>query len=472
MGRRVLTSLLVTAFVIVGCNQQEQIDVEAAQEQFCSDVEAYVESIDQYGGLFEDSELTVGDVKDASEELSPGLETLRDSAATFQEAVQADPDSGVDVEIVDEESIEAVEEAEKAFAEAGDIEDSTPIVDAGVEFSSAAYQLEVAWVGLFADAGCLDDDQRRQAEAKRWVSDYVEAIQTDFRTLGYYQGDIDGIYGPLTVAAVEEFQEASGLPVTGLVDPPTQAAVDAALGQRQSAQIGALQAILIATGHYGGEVDGQWSPNVEAALVALQEDLGVPATGVVDAATLRALEAALVEAGREPAMPTTTTPAAPATTAPGRVTTTAPTESTTTTPAPVTTTTVPAGAGILDVLAETGQFTQFLATVDAAGLTETLSGPGPFTVFAPTDAAFAAATLPAGPEALAAVAEYHLVDGLVAGFDLPAATTLVTLQGGDIAVAVVDGLIVLNEVSTVTLANVPASNGVVHVVDAVLIPPG
>ena len=124
------------------------------------------------------------------------------------------------------------------------------------------------------------------------------------------------------------------------------------------------------------------------------------------------------------------------------------------------------------MLAETGQFTQFLATVDAAGLTETLSGPGPFTVFAPTDAAFAAATLPAGPEALAAVAEYHLVDGLVAGFDLPAATTLVTLQGGDIAVAVADGLIVLNEVSTVTLANVPASNGVVHVVDAVLIPPG
>jgi uncharacterized surface protein with fasciclin (FAS1) repeats len=471
MGRRFITVLLVSEFVIAGCSQQEQIDVQAAQEQFCSDVEAYVESIDQYGGLFEDPDLTVGDVKDASDELGPGLETVRDSAATFQQAVEADPDSGVDIEIVDEESIEAVEEAEKAFAEAGDIEDSTPVVDAGVVFSSAAYQLEVAWVRLFADAGCLDDDQRRQAEAKRWVSDYVEAIQTDFRTLGYYEGDIDGIYGPLTVAAVEEFQDASGLPVTGLVDPPTQAAVNAALGQRQSAQIGALQAILIATGHYSGEVDGQWSPDVEAALIALQEDLGVPATGVVDAATLRALEAALADAGREPEIPTTTTPAAPATTAPGRVTTTEPTEATTTTVAPVTTTTVPAGAGILDVLAVTGQFTQFLVAVDAAGLTETLSGPGPFTVFAPTDAAFAAVTLPADPEALAAVAEYHVVEGLVAGFDLPAATSLLTMQGGEIAVAVVDGLTVLNEVTTVILANVPASNGVVHVVDAVLIPP-
>jgi uncharacterized surface protein with fasciclin (FAS1) repeats len=153
-------------------------------------------------------------------------------------------------------------------------------------------------------------------------------------------------------------------------------------------------------------------------------------------------------------------------------TTTAPAEATTTTEAPVTTTTVPAGAGILDVLAETGQFTQFLAAVEAAGLTETLSGQGPHTVFAPTDAAFAAATLPSDPEALTALVEYHVVEGLVAGFGLPASSSLVTMQAGEIAVAVVDGLTVLDEVSTVILANVEASNGVAHVVDAVLTPPG
>jgi peptidoglycan hydrolase-like protein with peptidoglycan-binding domain len=470
MSRRALTFLVVSTLIVVGCNQQEQIDVEAAQEQFCSDVEAYIESIDQYGGLFEDPELTVGDVRDASDELASGLETVRDSAATFQEAVAADPTSGVDIEIVDEASIEAVEEAEAAFAEAADIERSTPVIEAGVHFSSAAYQLEVAWARLFDDAGCLDDNQRRQAEAQMWVSDYVKAIQSDFRTLGYYSGNIDGIYGPQTIAAVEAFQEANGLPVTGLVDPPTQAAVSAALGQLESAQVGALQAILIAAGYYNGEVDGQWSPEVEAALIALQEDLGVPATGVVDAATLRALEAALIEAGLEPEIPTTTAPTAPATTAPGRVTTTTAPEATTTT-ASVTTTTVPEEGAILDVLAETGQFTQFLAAVEAAGLTETLSGSGPFTVFAPPDAAFAAVTLPSDPEALAALVQYHVVEGLVAGFDLPASTSLVSLQGGEIAVAVVDGLTVLNEVSTVILANVPASNGVVHVVDAVLIPP-
>jgi uncharacterized surface protein with fasciclin (FAS1) repeats len=249
--------------------------------------------------------------------------------------------------------------------------------------------------------------------------------------------------------------------------------VNGALGERESAQVGALQAILIATGHYGGAVDGMWSPEVETALIALQEDLGVPATGVVDTATLRALEAALAEAGQEPEMPTTTAPTAPVTTAPGPATTTTPPPEVTTTTVPeTTTTTAPEGVSVLEVLAEAGQFTQFLAAVEAAGLSETLGAPGPFTVLAPTDAAFAAATLPSDPETLTALVEYHVVEGVVAGFDLPATTTLMTMQGGEIAVAVVDGLTVLNEVSTVILANVVASNGVAHVVDAVLTPPG
>lgn len=481
--RRIFSKLVgisLLGVVLAGCSlfESEAIDVAAAQEQFCSDVAAHIETIGQYGGLFEDVELTVGDVKSASDELAPGREAVIEAANVFAEAVEADPESGVSIEIVEPESIEAVEDAEAAFERASDINDRTVVIEAGVGFVSAAYQLEVAWVRLFADAGCLEGDAEAQAEAQQWVSDYVSAIQTDFRTIGYYAGEIDGIYGPATTAAVEQFQTDRGLPVTGLVDPATQAALQVELGGRQSAQVGGLQAILVATGHYSGPVDGVWTPAVEAALKALQEDLGVPVTGVVDAATLRAMEDALVAAGESPEPPPvnttvptqdTTIPPATTTTIPATTTTTA---AATTTTAPSPTTTVAPGGGILRVLEEAGQFTRFLDAVAAAGMTETLSGPGPITVFAPTDDAFeAAGELPSDPEALADLISYHLVEDLVTGFDLQAASSLPTAQGAEIAVLVADGVIVLNETATVTVTNVNGSNGVAHVVNAVLVPP-
>ena len=147
------------------------------------------------------------------------------------------------------------------------------------------------------------------------------------------------------------------------------------------------------TGHYSGPIDGIWSPEVEEALKALQTELGVEPTGVIDAETLRAFEAALIAAGNPP--PTTTTTAAEAapttvppwrtttTTAAPAVTTTAP-AATTTTVAPEPPPTVPVVEdGVLEVLAASGEFTQLLAAIDAAGLTEMLSGPGPFTLLLP-----------------------------------------------------------------------------------------
>ena len=392
---------------------------------------------------------------------------MLESAATFQEAVEADATPGVAVDIVEPESIEAVEEAEDAFAAASDIDETTPVVEAGVQFTSAAYQLEVAWVRLFADAGCIDDE----AQAKQWVSDYVTALQNDLKAAGFYTGDVDGIYGPMTIEAVESLQREAGLPVTGLVDPATQVALAAALGQRESAQVGALQGILISTGYYDGTVDGIWSRDVEDALKALQTDLGVPATGVVDAATLRAFESALEEAG-EPPVTTSTEPGADVTTTIPAVATTV-AEATTTTAAPTTTTPRPS-AGLLDVLADAGQFSQLLAAIDAAGLTETLSGPGPFTLFAPTDDAFSQLVepLPADPEALAAVLLYHMVDANLSGFDLMGTTSVTTAQGSDVAITVDNGQLVLNGASTVTVSNVIGSNGTAHIVNAVLIPPG
>jgi uncharacterized surface protein with fasciclin (FAS1) repeats len=337
--------------------------------------------------------------------------------------------------------------------------------------------LQVAWVQLFSDAGCIEDE----AEATEWVSSYVSALQTDLATIGLYSGKIDGIYGPKTIEAVERLQEEAGLEVTGLPDPATQRALAERLGQQESAQVAALQGILTATGHYSGPVDGVWSDAVEEALMALQTELGVPATGVIDAATMRAFEAALAAAGNppapEPTPPDTSAPEVPDTTAPPAPTT-APPAPTTTAPAPTTTaapptTVAPVSGGILDVLAEAGQFTQLLAAIDTAGLTETLSGPGPFTLFAPTDEAFAqAGSLPSEPETLQALVLYHVVEDNLTAFELMGLGSVATAQGGEVVISVDAGQIVLNEASTLTITNVLGSNGVVHVVNAVLVPPG
>ncbi len=469
---RTLASLVVTLLVITGCSNDSELSVEEAHEQFCNDVSDYIDSIGQYGGLFQDVDLTVGDVRNAADELEPGLEAVRASLEEFQTAVAADPVPGVGVELVSPESLEAVEEAEEAFARASQFDDRTLVTEAGVEFVSAAYQLEVAWFRLFLDAGCLDGDAEAQAQAQQWISDYVSALQTDLRTLGYYNGDIDGVFGPLTVEAIEQFQTANGLPVTGLVDPATQAAMQLALGQRESAQVAGLQAIMIATGHYDGEVDGIWSPQVEAALIALQRDLGVPATGQIDVATLRALEDALAASGEEPEVPSTTTPEepAPTTTVPAE-TTTAPEATTTTAAAP--TTTAPVSGGVLEILAEAGHFSTFLDAVETAGLTETLSGAGPFTIFAPTDEAFAAAgELPTDPEALSQLVLYHVVEGSFDGFAIQEETELATAQGSAIAVSVENGVTVLNGQAQVTVTNLVAANGLAHAINAVLTPQG
>jgi hypothetical protein len=110
---RTVLALALIAALVSACGGDE-IDIEEAQAQFCSDVEEYVTALDTYGGLFEDVELTVGDVQSAGDDLEPARETVLDSAAQFREAVEADPDAAVDIVLVDPESIEVVEEAEAA----------------------------------------------------------------------------------------------------------------------------------------------------------------------------------------------------------------------------------------------------------------------------------------------------------------------------------------------------------------------
>jgi len=132
------------------------------------------------------------------------------------------------------------------------------------------------------------------------------------------------------------------------------------------------------------------------------------------------------------------------------------------------------GRSVVDVARQAGGFTTLLTALDAAGLTETLSGTGPFTVFAPTDEAFAA--LPAGaleslladPDALREVLVYHVVAGRAEAADVAGLASVTTLQGGTLAISTADGVRVGN--ARVIAADVAAANGVIHVIDAVLLP--
>lgn len=132
---------------------------------------------------------------------------------------------------------------------------------------------------------------------------------------------------------------------------------------------------------------------------------------------------------------------------------------------------------IVDTAVDAGQFTTLAKALQAADLVTTLKGPGPFTVFAPTDAAFAklpAATLDsllANPAELSKVLTYHVVAGRVTAADVVKLNEATTVNGAKVQIAVRDGKVVLNGTSTVATADVMASNGVIHVVDTVILPP-
>ncbi len=132
---------------------------------------------------------------------------------------------------------------------------------------------------------------------------------------------------------------------------------------------------------------------------------------------------------------------------------------------------------IVDTATEAGSFTTLLAAVEAAGLTETLQGEGPFTVFAPTDEAFAALGedtingLLEDVETLSQILLYHVVSGEVLAADVVGLEAATTVQGEDISVAVVDGGVVLNGSANVVTTDIVTSNGVIHVIDAVILPP-
>jgi peptidoglycan hydrolase-like protein with peptidoglycan-binding domain len=344
----------------------------AAHRGFCSAAGSYVTTLDRYGKLFTDTKATVGDVKtsgadlvaprdavsaavttlntaqtdvaNATKELADAQAALAQAKATASSVAppSTTPASTTTTTLVPPATISRVKQAEADFTSAAQgITDATPLAQATTTFNSAAFALEVAWLRLLADAGCLTDAQHSQAAAQ--LTEYTTALQKQLQTAGYYKDTVDGVYGPQTVNAVKQLQTDSGLPATGYVDQATAAALDAKVGavnQQNASQAqteaAAVQTVLKLTGYWSGPIDGKWTPALTDALKAFQTALGVEPTGAVDVATLAAFEQALADLKTAA---TTTTTAATTTTTPSTTTTT-----TTTAPAPTTTTTAAATA--------------------------------------------------------------------------------------------------------------------------------
>lgn len=136
-----------------------------------------------------------------------------------------------------------------------------------------------------------------------------------------------------------------------------------------------------------------------------------------------------------------------------------------------------AEADIVDTAVSAGTFNTLVAAVEAAGLVETLKSEGPFTVFAPTDEAFAALpketldALLADPTGdLTQILLYHVVPGKVMAADVTDGLEATTVQGGTVKFTVADGKVMINDANIVT-TDIETSNGVIHVIDAVIMPP-
>ena len=131
---------------------------------------------------------------------------------------------------------------------------------------------------------------------------------------------------------------------------------------------------------------------------------------------------------------------------------------------------------IVETAAAAGSFTTLLAAAEAAGLVDVLQSDGPFTVFAPTDEAFAALpegtveALLADPDALREILLYHVVAGRVLASDVVGLNSAETVQGSSIAISIDGDTVVLNGAANVVAVDVEASNGVIHVIDAVILP--
>jgi peptidoglycan hydrolase-like protein with peptidoglycan-binding domain len=301
---------------------------------FCTASETYILALDRYGDVLTQTATTVGDVTDAGADLADPRDDVMSTAQDAVDAQQAVTDAEQDLAEAKAElaavknpgatassspsaatspeplapaaTVKRVERAEEELSAVQEgVSDETPLTQASQQFNAAVVALEMSWLRLFSDAGCLADEQQKQAEAA--VRDYTAALQESLREAGYYEGDVDGVYGPATVDAVESVQKAHDLPVTGTVDKATADALEADVtaqggvtAQEAVVTTTAVQQTLRLAGFWDGPVDGEWTPELTEALEEFQKKLGVKPTGTVDAATIAALEKAIAAAGSQP----------------------------------------------------------------------------------------------------------------------------------------------------------------------------
>jgi branched-chain amino acid transport system substrate-binding protein len=344
----------------------------------------------------------------------------------------------------------------------------------------------------------LDLDELRQQEALANAI-FVTRIQQVLTALGLYSGPIDGQWSDEVSASVGALQALLGVPVTGVWDAATDEALRARYGDitgQLDESIAGLQQLLTDLGFYDGPIDGRYSQATVDAVRAFQRALGVPETGIIDAATLAAaFEQGIVigagtttttttaaptttEAPTTTAPPATTTP--PATTAP--VETTAPTTAPTTTAPPATTLPPvtppdPETPTIGELLRADGRFTTLLELIAAAGFGNDTAVIGPITLLAPTDEAFESVdpavleAIVADPDLLEAVLSYHLAEGALTLEQLAALTEFENVYG-ELLTVTVDGSGVVSIDGSATVApELLGRNGVVIPLASVLVPP-
>lgn len=309
-------------------------DAAAAAAHFCTTAADYVTAVDRYGDVLTATAPTVGDVQTAGADLEQpradataaataavdaqaAVVTAEQELAAAQAAAAAGNTtagssssattpaaSQSPTPTVPPATVNRVTQAETEFTAAQQgIGAQTPLRQASQQFNAAAVALEMSWLALFADAGCLTDEAQKSAQTA--VHDYTATLQKSLSEAGYFTGKVDGVYGPSTVDAVQALQKAHGLPVTGTVDKATQEALQSdlqakggAAAQEELASTAAVQQTLKLAGFWDGPVDGRWTPALTEALKKFQAELDVPATGTVDAATVAALEKAIAEAGK------------------------------------------------------------------------------------------------------------------------------------------------------------------------------
>ncbi len=331
---------------------------------------------------------------------------------------------------------------------------------------------------------------------------FVAQLQQALKVLGFYDGDVTGIYDDATTAAVGALQNDLGLPATGQYDAATDAALRARIGDRLGT-IGTgvmeLQQALADRGYYTGPIDGRFSDETIAAIKAFQTDLGVPPTGVIDVATLQAIYARGVATGEllvPPPPETTLPPKPPATTvAPAPPTPTKPpTTKPPTTKPPTTEAAGDRAATRAGVRRQTSRShrsrlrparasTRRCRVTPAsrpswssrrlAGYGNDLGQTGPFTVFAPTNDAFAADAaeldrLRTEPGAAGALLRDLIVEGDLTGSQL-APGPLRTIGGGTIVIANSGGQTTAGG-APLSADAIEASNGIVHALSAVPTP--